>query len=98
MEHVIDWVGAAWAHREEILAWIATVILALSALVRVLQAGAHALARWAATTATTSDDEPARTLVRWADAAAHWLDRARRLVRPLSLHGRGDAPTKRGRR
>ena len=89
MDNVIETAGAAWAHREEILAWIATVVLALSATVKALQIGAHALERYAMKTASKSDDEPARTLVRWADGAASWLDRLASWIRPLSLYGRG---------
>lgn len=89
MEQVIDWVGSAWEHREEALAWFAALVLALSVLVRLLQSGAHALERFAALTSSKRDDAVAHRLAAWADAAAGALDWIAGALRPLSLHGRG---------
>ena len=63
-----------WAHREEIAAWLLTALVAATALVHVLQRGAHALEKYAEKTATKADDEPARKLAAFADRAAQALD------------------------
>jgi hypothetical protein len=80
---------AIWASRVEIMAWAGSAIIALSGLVKVLQ-GAEGSLKWlAAKTETDADDKA----VKWYSAAltslAGWLGFAGKVVRPLSLRGKG---------
>ena len=84
----MEFLQAAWAHREEIGAWLLAALVASTALVHVFQQGAHAFERYAEKTSTKKDDAVARRLAAAADWAALALDTVASLLPKIGPGGK----------
>lgn len=84
----MEFLSTAWAHREEIGAWLLAALVASTALVHLFQQAAHAFEKYAAKTENKRDDEVARGLASVADKAAVALDTVASLLPKIGPGGK----------
>lgn len=70
--------------------YLLAILVAATTLSKALQLGAHALDRWARKSRAKWDDRPARSLARFADRLAGFLEGLSRILPTLGLGPRRD--------